>query len=95
VLAGREAEIAGKVAGGGKALYIAHGGHQGGGGQEADARNSQELADAQGLGGGGLELLLDGADARVNLADLLHGGSEGRAQQSGDAGVGVLQLDAR
>ena len=55
--------------------------------------NGQELADAQRLGGGSLELLLDGADARVNLGDLLHGG-EGGAQQARDARVGVLQQQA-
>ena len=40
------------------------------------------------------KLLLDGADARVKLGDLLDGGGEGGAQQSGDAGVGVLQQQA-
>src|SRR5206468_2445533 len=90
-LAGREPEITGKVPPGPKALHVAYRGHQGRGGQEADPGNCTELADAQRLRGGGLELLLDGANARFDLTDLLQRDRQGRPEQSGHAGVGLLQ----
>ena len=88
-LSGGEAEVAGKVAGGGEAVDVAHEGDEGRGDQETDAGDGEQPLDGGGLLGQGLQLALGFLDALFEKAYLLAELGEKGPQGVGHRGIGI------